>query len=143
MEGAAKYLERHYGGYHPDQAPRWLGFDEAPSTNIYSNFDEFLADPDVELKKKEDLKNRLRGRPAQRAPPKPQLDQEAALGKQLEVLHHCLDNQVSMQEFLGKAHQMMQQQVGKTDLSGKASKANGQDALIISKPDADMTPLPE
>ena len=78
------------------------------------------------MKKKEDLKNGLRGRPdqQQRAQPKPQLGQEAALGKQVEVLHHCLDNQVNMQQFLGKAQQMMRQQAEKPDQSGRASKAN-------------------
>ena len=99
MEGLTRKLERHYGGHHPDQTPRWLGFDEMPPSFIYSNFEEFLADPDVELKKKEDLKNGLRGRPEQRAPPKPQLDQEVMIGKQPEVLPHCFDDQMSSKEF--------------------------------------------
>ena len=71
MISEAQRLRTHYGGHHPNQKPRWLGFDETPPTTIYSNFEEFLADPEVELKKKEDLKNGLRGRPEQRDPPKP------------------------------------------------------------------------
>ena len=44
------------------------------------------------LKKKEDIKNGLRGRPGPHVP----VEGEAMLGKQLEILHHCLDNKASV-----------------------------------------------
>ena len=67
-------LKRHYGGHHPDQMPQFLGFDEAPPTTIYSNFEEFLADPEVELKKRQDLRNQLRGRPLEEPLLQPHVD---------------------------------------------------------------------
>ena len=92
MEGQAKKLRQHYGGHHPTKDARWLGFEEAPQTAIYSNFEEFLVDPDVQLKKKEDIKNGLRGRPGHHEV----VEGEAMPGKQLEILHHCLDNKASV-----------------------------------------------
>ena len=110
MDGAAKHLKRHYGGHHPEAEARWLGFDEAPPTTIYSNFEEFLADPEVELKKRQDLRNRLRGRPLEEpllqphiAGPNGSVKVKAMLGKQVKVLHQCLDNQVNVELFLGRA----------------------------------------
>ena len=64
------------------------------------------------------------------------------LGKQVEVLHHCLVNQVNMKDLLGKAHKTMHLQIGKTDLSGLTEIVNGPDSLITFKADANNTPLP-
>ena len=56
-------LRRHFHGQHRGAEPKFLAFGDQPQDCMYSNWEEWLQDPSLELQVKDALGNSWRGRP--------------------------------------------------------------------------------
>ena len=68
LEGVPKFLQAHYKRYHSGQEPAWLGYGEQPAEGCYSNFEAYLANPDIELEVMPHIRHAKGGR---LPPPRP------------------------------------------------------------------------
>lgn len=57
-------LIKHFNAHHNGRSPSYLKYGDEPVECIYDNLNDFLYDPSIDLKLKQDGKKRMFGRPS-------------------------------------------------------------------------------
>ena len=61
MLGNRDRLGNHFSGHHKGETPEFNEFDKRPRNPMYTNWDEWIKDPNIDLKEDQDVRDKLTG----------------------------------------------------------------------------------